>query len=404
MKRIIFLSAIVFSINAFAQISNDYPNDAGIESDSRVLFVEKFNDGLTNITGRYDEVLNEQEFFLDTDVPAGSAETFSLKISNTEGVNSGGHLYKSFSPGFEESVFIRYYVKYPSIPDGYIGHQGVWFGGYNPIIPYPYPRAGYCGLGDGRLSIAFENVWQGNPPGLDTYLYWGDMRSYDGGYTCFGNPMITQGKTDFDQPAGPDAPVTDLDEWMCIEMMIKLNNPVTAYNGELKVWKNGVEVGYWGPGFPNGHWFKDKWYNNPDDPPFEGFRWRTDENLNINWIWIEYYHTSAPESYIKFSNIVMAKEYIGPIWDPVSSVKDAGLGKLKVFPNPAGELIRVSCDEKINTLKIFDLTGHEIKERKQGKEIDVADLKNGIYFLVIETQKNRYNQKIVKSGRSDDIR
>lgn len=100
----------------------------------------------------------------------------------------------------------------------------------------------------------------------------------------------------------------------------------------------------------------------------------------------------------------MAKEYIGPIWDPVSSVKDAGLGKLKVFPNPAGELIRVSCDEKINTLKIFDLTGHEIKERKQGKEIDVADLKNGIYFLVIETQKNRYNQKIVKSGRSDDIR
>ncbi|MBS1573794.1 MAG: hypothetical protein JST09_00705, partial [Bacteroidetes bacterium] len=110
-------------------------------------------------------------------------------------------------------------------------------------------------------------------------------------------------------------PQVAFDQWMCVEVMLRLNNPVTEYNGELAVWVNGVKVGHWGPGFPNGHWDKDKWYNNPADPAFQGFRWRTDQNLNINWIWLEYYHDNpaAPSSYMKLSNIVMATKYIGPI-------------------------------------------------------------------------------------------
>jgi hypothetical protein len=98
--------------------------------------------------------------------------------------------------------------------------------------------------------------------------------------------------------------------------MVKMNNPVTAYNGELKIWQDGIEVGHWGPGYPTGHWATDSWFNKVGDPPFEGFRWRTDPKLHINYLWIEFYDDKSPvgeNHYIKYSNLVVAKRYIGPI-------------------------------------------------------------------------------------------
>lgn len=105
------------------------------------------------------------------------------------------------------------------------------------------------------------------------------------------------------------------DEWTCVEVMIKLNNPVHSYNGELRTWINGEETGHWGPGFPNGKWVWGNFFITPEGEPFEGFRWRTDENLNINWIWLEFYHDDkdAPNSFMQLDHVVMAKKYIGPI-------------------------------------------------------------------------------------------
>lgn len=397
MRYLIILSAFIFSINSYAQIADSYPNDIGIETDSNVLYVEKFNDGMSNILSRYDDIVNAAGMLLDTDIPA-AAGPYSIKMTSTQGTNTGGHLYKSFTPGFDSTVYLRYYVKYPSIPNGYLGHQGVWFGGYNPLLNWPYPQAGYCGFGDSRLSIAFENVWQDvNSPGMDTYLYWGDMHSFDGGYTCFGNTMITQGKTDYGQPISPNAPVCSFDEWMCIEIMIKLNNPVTANNGELKVWKDGVELGHWGPGFPNGHWFKDKWYNNPNDPPFEGFRWRTDENLNINWIWIEFWHNSdGPSSNIKFSNIVMAKDYIGPIYNPNTAIELTKNNNISIYPNPTTGKLNISSNEKVNRITVFNVLGQNILDINQRTNVDITTFQSGIYYLNIETDKDHFKVKIVK--------
>ena len=305
------------TVSTLTGIASRYPGDVNIENDPDVLYVEKFDDGFSNILSRYDDKMNTAGMSLDTDVPPGSLDPSSLKMtSTTGGVNNGGHLFKHFTPGFDSIVYIRYYIKYPSLSNGYFHHEGVWFGGYNPGTDWPDPRAGTCGLGGNRLSIAYETVWQDTKlPGMDTYLYWGDMKSFDGGKTCYGNTMINEGRTGYKNSALSTAPVNILDQWMCVEVMIKLNNPVTASNGELRIWQNGKELGYWGKGFPNGHWMKDKWYNNPADPPFEGFRWRTDANLKINWLWFEFFHDNphAPSSYIKFDNLVMATKYIGPI-------------------------------------------------------------------------------------------
>lgn len=285
-------------------IASRYPNDVGIEKDSNVLFAEMFNDGWDNILKRYTDIKNKDGMSVSKqDIPRGSRQA-ALTITNIGGVNEGGHLFKRFTPGFDSMVFIRYYVKYPLSSNGFIHHQSVRVGGHNPPSDYHFGQAGICGLGDKRMSMSYEPV---NEPAMDTYLYWGDMKSWNGGTSCYGNDMVN---------GSPTARNLEWDKWMCVEMMIKLNNPVTAYNGELKIWQDGVLVGHWGPGFPNGKWDKDSWFNIPDAPPFRGFRWRTDPGLKLSYICIEFYDSKSPPGvshHIKYSNVVVAKQYIGPI-------------------------------------------------------------------------------------------
>ena len=215
-----------------AQLANAYPHDLNIETDPNVLYVEKFEDGLSNIYSRYQDKKNTAGMSLDADVPPGSTGLYSLKMTNLGGSNSGGHLYKQFSPGWDSTVYVRYYVKYPSISQGYIHHEAVWFGGYNPSTPWPNPQAGTCGLGDKRISIAYEPISTAN---MNTYLYWGEMHNDPNG-NCWGNVMI--------RGDSMPAPVP-YDEWLCVEVMLKLNNPTTTSNGDLQIWHNGVEVGHW---------------------------------------------------------------------------------------------------------------------------------------------------------------
>ena len=289
-----------------AQLAGRYPHDDGIESDPNVLYVEKFDDGMEKILSRYPDKVNIEGMMPDTDIPPGSKKGYSLKMTSIKGANEGGHLFRRFSPGFDSVVYVRYYVKYPSTSKGFFHHEGVWFGGYHPATTWPNPRAGLCGLGNERLSISYEPVHQRvDPPIMDTYLYWGGMRN-GAGSLCYGNDMVNQ---------GPTAQPVAWNQWICVEVMIKLNSPTSAFNGELKVWHNGIPVGHWGPGFPNGQWIADSWYNDPSGKPFEGFQWRTNEALNINWVWFEFYHDNreAPSSAIWFDHLVMAREYIGPI-------------------------------------------------------------------------------------------
>jgi hypothetical protein len=415
---LVLILALIASTSAVkAQIANSYLNDVGIESNPNVLYVEKFFDGMANILSRYNDKQNTAGMSLDTDIPPGSPGPCSLKMTSVQGKNVGGHLYKLFSPGFDSTIYIRYYVKYPSSSLGFFHHEGVWFGGYNPATIYPNPQAGSCGLGNSRLSITYETVWQGiNPPGMDTYLYWGDMESWNDGTGCYGNAMISRGRTDYNNTPSPLSPVNLLDQWMCIEIMIKLNNPVTAYNGELAVWQNGVQVGHWGPGFPKGHWVKDKWYNNPNDPPFKGFRWRTNALLNINWIWFEFYHDDpqAPSSYLKFAHFVMARKYIGPINiksvvtnnpDSALVVKvDPSQGLTKdflIYPNPAYTQLIIEAPQttKNGILSICNFNGQEIVRKlidNSKSYIDISNLKKGVYVVKLETDKAIKVRKIIK--------
>jgi len=65
--------------------------------------------------------------------------------------------------------------------------------------------------------------------------------------------------------------------------MIKCNIPVDSFNGEQAFWINGQLILHLGEGFSNGYWIWDKFYPHSDSAAFEGFQWRSDEDLNINY-------------------------------------------------------------------------------------------------------------------------
>src|SRR4030095_12179953 len=137
-------------------LASRYPGDVGIESDPAVVFVEKFEETLTaNVFSRWTDILNGPAVALAADVPAGSPGARSLNIPWVGGgVNNGGHLYKTLSPGIDDTLYVRYYVKYPT--GGQFSHNGIWVGGYNPALNWPNPQAGTKPVGNDRFSAAAE--------------------------------------------------------------------------------------------------------------------------------------------------------------------------------------------------------------------------------------------------------
>ncbi|MEO8589819.1 MAG: T9SS type A sorting domain-containing protein [Flavobacteriales bacterium] len=373
-----------------AQISALYPGDAGIGSDPRVLFTEQFENSLPVIQGNYDDVMNAAGMSLDTDVPPGSAGLHSIRITNMGGQNNGGHLYKRFTPGWDSTIYVRYYVKYPQTSQGYIHHESVWVGGYNPMLPYPYPRAGDCGLGDARISIAYEPITNA----MNTYMYWGEMHNDPNG-DCWGNVLIKG-----DSVARP----VPFDQWLCVEMMIKLNDPDTAHNGELRIWHNSEEVGYWGPGFPTGHWLWDKFYITAGEAPFQGFRWRTDAALNLNYLWIEYYDDTSPAGishHILYDHLVVATERIGPLEPATAVVEQHEPERLQCIIDPSDHLIvRVPPGIEHGDLRIVDAAGRVIVQHTISSgtmDMDLDRFAPGVYTCEVFNANGQLSARFAKA-------
>jgi hypothetical protein len=124
-------------------------------------------------------------------------------------------------------------------------------------------------------------------------------------------------------------------QWICIEQMIQMNDGNDT-NGEQALWIDGRLISHLGKGFPKGLWTYDKftpnkggegirWNQEKGEPerftvpegglPFEGFRWRTNRELNVNYVWL-YIFTQLPAGHhirVSFDDVVVATDYIGPI-------------------------------------------------------------------------------------------
>lgn len=121
-------------------------------------------------------------------------------------------------------------------------------------------------------------------------------------------------------------------KWVCVELMMRMNKPVTEFNGEQAPWsKDGQIISHFGKEFPKGKWIWDSFIPDPSGAPFEGFRWRGVEELKLNFLWVLLYITGAPPGHISkvwFDDIVVAKKYIGPYGSATSVADFNGDGKV----------------------------------------------------------------------------
>jgi len=303
-------------------IAAKYPGDVGIEKDPDVVFAETFElPALDALRSRWDEVKSAEIMSLSDDVPPRSSGTRSLLMTHVGGRGEGGHLYRRLLPG-HDILYVRFYVKFDE--DCGPIHHFFHVGGYNPPTRWPQGGAGERPRGDDRFSTGVEPF--GESWTWDYYTYWMEMR---------GSPP--QGRTWGNTFLGDPKPRVQRGKWTCAELMMKMNAPVSERNGEMALWIDGKLVNHLGPGFPKGRWVFDRfipgeggqgirWNDKTGGResfqvpagglPFEGFRWRCDERLKLNFLWVLLYITKAPqghESRVWFDHIVVAKRYVGPL-------------------------------------------------------------------------------------------
>jgi hypothetical protein len=302
-------------------IAAEYPGDAGIEQHPSVVFVERFEGTLDEIAARWDQVQGQDTFSLSDDVPPGAAGGQSLLITHTGGDGTGGHLYRRLLPGYEQ-LFWRFYIKID--PAAGPLHHTPRIGGFNPPSRWPMGPAGQRPSGDANFRVGIGPHY-GPDQSWDHYAYWNEMRGSPPAGRTWGNGFI-----------GNPLLSMERGRWICVEMMVKLNQPQER-DGELALWLDGKLVSHLGAGFPRGTWVFDKfrpghpgpgvrWNDEigdrepiPGDVRFEGFRWRTSEDLKINFLWMLLYITRAPDGHVSrvwFDHVVVAQEYIGPIARP----------------------------------------------------------------------------------------
>ena len=298
-------------------IAAGYSRDTGIERDPRVLFAENFETGgIEQIGKRWGEISNKEGkvLALSSDVSSASAGKRSLQMTATLGVNTGGHLYTRLSRGVEK-VFARFYVKFAS--DAEYIHHFVTLGGYNPPTAWPQGGAGERPRGDDRFSAGIEPYGDygryAAPGAWNFYAYWHEMKgSADGKY--WGNSLT---------PIRPA--LVPRNQWQCVEVMLQCNSAPDKSDGELALWLDGKPLAHFGPGARRSRWTGMGFsLMESGGEMFEGFRWRTNPELKINFFWLLDYvtenaarqnHVAKPNPIhrVWFDDIVVSTEYVGPI-------------------------------------------------------------------------------------------
>jgi hypothetical protein len=288
-------------------LAKKYPGDEGIANDPNVVFAEDFEEAdFDAVCSRWEDVQTKDIMSLSPDVPPGSAGSHSLLMTHVGGRSTGGHLYRRLLPGYDQ-LYVRFYVKFD--PNCSPIHHFVHMGGYNPPTSWPQGGAGIRPAGDERFTTGVEPygaLWR-----WDFYSYWMEMRSSPDNKS-WGHDFIND-----------PALIAERGRWICVELMMKMNEPVTQSNGEQALWidgrpwiRDGQTVSRLGQGFPRGRWVWDSFLPDGGGEPFQGFRWRRTPELKLNFLWLLLYITESPASHVSrvwFDEVVVARRYIGPI-------------------------------------------------------------------------------------------
>jgi type IX secretion system substrate protein len=119
-------------------------------------------------------------------------------------------------------------------------------------------------------------------------------------------------------------------------------------------------------------------------------------NYTIDTIWEagEYTYAISPN----YSNCQLDTTYMGTISVYTDLKENIVVPNIKVYPNPAKELITIESSSALLQITVLDIRG-KVKSRieTQGEEsiqINTSDFENGIYFIKIKTEEGELTEKV----------
>jgi hypothetical protein len=235
----------------------------------------------------------------------------------------------------------------------------------------------------------------------DYFNYWRNQRhsSFFPDTIFYGNSFINS-----------NAVSISMSQWNCIEVRLKLNIPPDS-SGEISLWINGVLVSNVKSG-TTGSWDEDNFIPGAGSP-FEGFSWRGNERLKLNFIWLTHFvdhDTTGMVNSINYDHIVLAKSYIGPLTAPTTVQQEKGLPVSHIleqnYPNPFNPETTISFQLSSRNdvdLRIYDALGRIVatlvnKMMDPGRhEVlwDATMAPSGVYFYTLRSGSFSQTKKLI---------
>jgi hypothetical protein len=274
-------------------LAEKYPGDAGIEKDAAAIFADDFESAGF---GKWDE--RHGTAALVEARPRGGR--WCVAIPMNRGKNNGGHLIKWFMPGADR-VYARFYVRFSE--DYKYDHHFVTLMANEKTNRWSgFGKAGV--KPDGSYFTCGMEPWfawgKNPPPGeLNFYSYFIDMEPDRKMNRYWGNSFFPPGPGRGEAAAAATRVIPKLGEWQCWEFMVEANSAPDKADGKQVMWLDGKQVA-----------------------EFTGIRWRNKSDLLINALWLLHYGFDegdptkqfwGTEQTAWFDNVVVAREYIGPV-------------------------------------------------------------------------------------------
>lgn len=82
--------------------------------------------------------------------------------------------------------------------------------------------------------------------------------------------------------------------------------------------------------------------------------------------------------------------------DPSIGINDLVLNRVKIFPNPAKEMLYITSDVKVQMVKLYNLQGQLVLEQEHLDAIPLRNVPTGMYQVMIFSDNGIYTEKMIK--------
>ena len=76
------------------------------------------------------------------------------------------------------------------------------------------------------------------------------------------------------------------------------------------------------------------------------------------------------------------------------SVENIYEGEIKIYPNPAIDVLTIDTQDRIESIQVFDLTGKEVIRSGATSRLDISNLNTGMYTMMIQIEDKIHIEKI----------